>query len=46
MTKHEHIFVPISKTKEKCSLCDQYRKIKKDEFDLNSGKDAEVHYDE
>lgn len=26
MTKHEHIFVSISKTKEKCVLCDQFRK--------------------
>jgi len=26
MTKHTHAFVSISKTKEKCGLCDQYRK--------------------
>jgi len=28
MTKHTHAFVSISKTKEKCGLCDQYRKKK------------------
>lgn len=26
MTKHTHAFVSISETKEKCALCDQYRK--------------------
>ncbi len=29
MTKHTHAFVSISETKEKCGLCDQYRKKKK-----------------
>jgi len=29
MTKHTHAFVSISETKEKCGLCDQYRKKKR-----------------
>jgi len=28
--KHAHLFVKISETKEKCALCDQFRKVKKD----------------
>jgi len=31
--KHTHLFVKISETKEKCALCDQFRKVKKDKED-------------
>ena len=31
MTKHTHAFISISETKEKCALCDQYRKKKIEE---------------
>ena len=41
MTKHTHAFVSISATKEKCGLCDQYRKKAKVEVPCSKCKKTE-----